>query len=59
MPRYEAVTLEAANAAFSKHLSTDGLVLLVVGDAEKVRSDLAEQTGWPIVNLDVDGNVID
>lgn len=59
VPRYEAVTLDAANAAFSKHLSTDGLVLLVVGDAEKVRSDLAEQTGWPIVNLDVDGNVID
>ena len=31
----------------------------VVGDAERCRSDLAEQTGWPIINLDVDGNVID
>ena len=59
IPRYGAVTLDAANAAFSKHIATDDLVLLVVGDAEKVRSNLAEQTGWPVVNLDADGNVID
>lgn len=59
VPRYESVTLEAANAAFSKHIATEDLVLLVVGDAEKVRSGLAEQTGWPVVNLDTDGNVID
>lgn len=59
VPRYEAVSLEAANAAFSKHIDPSKLVLLVVGDAEKVQAPLAEATGLPVVSLDADGNIIE
>lgn len=55
IPRYRAVTLDQANAAFADRIDPDALVILVVGDAEKVRGLLQKATGRTIVELDADG----
>ena len=53
--RVRAVTLDSANAAWQKHLDTDHLAILVVGDAASHRAGLAG-LGFPVVELDRDGN---
>ena len=53
--RVRAVTLDSANAAWQKHLDTDHLAILVVGDAASHRAGLAG-LGFLVVELDRDGN---
>ena len=53
--RVRAVTVDSANAAWQKHLDTDHLAILVVGDAASHRAGLAG-LGFPVVELDRDGN---
>ncbi|MFN3469729.1 MAG: M16 family metallopeptidase [Novosphingobium sp.] len=48
--RYEAMTPADADKAFRAQVSTDGMVWVVVGDAEKVRPQL-EQFGLPVEEM--------
>jgi len=57
IPRVEAVTTEGANAAFAKTAAGHPLAVVIVGDAAVVREPLAA-LGFPIVDVDVDGNPI-
>ena len=54
LDRLEAVTLEEVNAAASKHLASDGLMVLVVGDREAIEPGLGE-LGLPVVHVDHEG----
>lgn len=54
IPRLEAVTLEQAQAAFTAHVSTQPLTLVVVGDLAALREPLAA-LGYPITLADADG----
>lgn len=56
--RYEAVTLEQANAAFKARIDPSKLIFLVVGDAATIAGPLAEQTGLPVVRVDADGRPV-
>jgi zinc protease len=57
--RYEAVTLEQANAAFAAHIDPAKMVFVIVGDAKTIKGPLAEQTGLPVVMVDADGRPVD
>ena len=52
--RIRSVELEAAKAAWASWINPDGLVILVVGDAQQLREGL-ESLELPIVVLDADG----
>lgn len=51
------ITQEEINALAKKHLPLEKMIILVVGDKETVFSSLQE-LGYPIVELDADGNQI-
>jgi zinc protease len=53
-----AVTLEAAQAAWNKHILSQELSILVVGDKATILEGL-NGLSLPIVNLDSDGNVLE
>jgi zinc protease len=53
-----AVTLENAQAAWNKHIITDELSILVVGDKATILEGL-QALKLPIVNLDSDGNTLE
>lgn len=57
MDRIGSVTTASAQTAFASRVDPDKLVLVVVGDAAKVRPEI-EKLGLPVVLHDVDGNVI-
>lgn len=56
--RYEAVTLEEANAAFRAHVDPTKMVFVIVGDAATIAGPLAEQTGLPVVRIDASGRPV-
>ena len=56
--RYQSLTLDDINRAASEHLDTAHLTLLVVGDRSVILPGLAE-LGYPIINVDYEGGVID
>ncbi|MCF6275565.1 MAG: insulinase family protein, partial [Robiginitomaculum sp.] len=53
----QKVTLGELNALATKHLKLDEMIMVVVGDKGTVMEDLKE-LGYPIVELDADGNVV-
>lgn len=57
IPRVEAVDTAAAQAAFVRTVAGHPLAITVVGDAASVREPLGA-LGYPIVDVDVDGNPI-
>lgn len=52
-----AITTNEINQLASKYLKTDNMVILVVGDKTKILPGL-EKLGYPIVELDADGNKV-
>jgi len=55
----EAITEEELDALAAEHLALpEDMVLVVVGDAETIREPL-EELGFPIVDLDADGNPLE
>ena len=57
--RYEAVTLEQANAAFRRHIDPERIIFVIVGDAATIGEPLADQTGLPVVRIDTDGRPVE
>jgi zinc protease len=53
--RVRNVSTEAAQAVWSAQIIADELSVLVVGDAATIRTGL-EKLGYPIIELDTDGN---
>ncbi len=51
------MTKAEADALASKHLNVDEMVMVVVGDKDAVLDDV-KALGYPVVELDVDGNVV-
>ncbi len=51
------ITKEEIDALATKHLASDDLVIVVVGDRDAVMPGL-EALGYPIVELDTDGNPV-
>ncbi|MDP7114107.1 MAG: hypothetical protein QGH45_19205 [Myxococcota bacterium] len=57
LTRLRAVTLEGANAALTRHLDPDAMVVVVVGDLSAVRDSL-DALGLPTVDIDRKGNLL-
>lgn len=57
--RYEAVTLDQANAAFAAHVDPAKMVFVIVGDAEVIKAPLEEMTGLPVVMVDANGRPVE
>jgi zinc protease len=56
--RYQAVTLDQANAAFQAHVDPGKLVFVIVGDAATIKEPLAA-LGLPVVMIDADGRPVE
>ncbi len=52
------ITLDELNALAAKHLNIDEMIIVVVGDKEKLWDDL-KSLGNPMVELDADGNAVE
>ena len=53
-----ALTLEQAQTAWNNYIDVDQLLIVIVGDAEKIESGLLEQ-GLPVVRVDETGKLIE
>lgn len=58
IPSVRAVSPEAAQAAFVEQVASQPLLVTVVGDLASIQESV-EALGYPVVVLDVDGNVVE
>lgn len=55
--KINAVTIEDVNRVANKYLDPSKMAIVIVGDQKVIEPGLKE-LGWPMVHLDVDGNVV-
>lgn len=58
IPGVQSVSPEKAQATFVEQVASQPLVVTVVGDLASIKAPIAE-LGYPVVVLDVDGNVVE